>query len=145
MRKAVLDTNTIVSALLNPRGQPGLLLDLAFKGGFVLITTGRLIDELHRALDYPKVVKALARHRGGWSAEDTASFINAFQKFCRLSSGRALEIPVCRDPDDDWLLACAEESGAEVIVSGDKDLLTLQYYRGIRILDARAFLNEPRP
>lgn len=144
MRKVVLDTNTIVSALLNPYGRPGKILELAFRGDLLLISSGRLIDELRRALDYPQVVKALTQHRVGWSAEDTANFIMGYQKICRLSSGRALASPVCRDPDDDWILACAEESGAEIIVSGDSDLLTLQTYKGIGILDAKTFLDEFR-
>jgi hypothetical protein len=49
---------------------------------------------------------------------------------------------MCRDPDDDWLLTCAEELGAEVIVSGDKDVTALKKYKGARVLDARSFLIE---
>jgi predicted nucleic acid-binding protein len=47
---------------------------------------------------------------------------------------------ICRDPDDDRLIACAVVGGAEVIVSGDQDLCTLQRVGGIAILTATEFL-----
>ncbi len=47
--------------------------------------------------------------------------------------------PVCRDPDDDWVLATAVTGACRCIVTGDKDLLTVGGYEGIRILGPRAF------
>ena len=44
--------------------------------------------------------------------------------------------PVARDPDDDHVLACAYAAQADLIVTGDADLLTLQEYQKIRIVDA---------
>jgi len=49
---------------------------------------------------------------------------------------------VCRDPNDDMVIECAVEAGATVIVTGDKDLLSLREYRGIRMLTAREFVEE---
>jgi putative PIN family toxin of toxin-antitoxin system len=46
----------------------------------------------------------------------------------------------CRDPKDDMVLECALLAGAEIIVTGDKDLLTIGIFRGIRILTPREFL-----
>jgi predicted nucleic acid-binding protein len=51
-----------------------------------------------------------------------------------------LSSPVCRDADDDMVLATAVAGQAEVIVSGDADLLTLGAYEGIRILSPRQFV-----
>ena len=48
---------------------------------------------------------------------------------------------VCRDPDDNMVLECALEGHAQYIVSGDKDLLELKEFRGIRIVRAAEFLN----
>jgi putative PIN family toxin of toxin-antitoxin system len=50
--------------------------------------------------------------------------------------------PVCRDPDDDHVLAAALAAEADVIVTGDADLLALGTYEDIRILTVRAFLEE---
>lgn len=44
--------------------------------------------------------------------------------------------PVCRDPDDDEVLACAITARADFIVSGDADLLVLKTYEGIDIFNA---------
>jgi predicted nucleic acid-binding protein len=46
----------------------------------------------------------------------------------------------CRDPNDDMVLECAVVAGAQVIVSGDKDLLALDPYNGIRIVSPAEFL-----
>ena len=47
--------------------------------------------------------------------------------------------PVCRDPDDDRILACASEAHAEYIVTGDEDLLVLKRYGAIHIVKPRDF------
>jgi putative PIN family toxin of toxin-antitoxin system len=51
-----------------------------------------------------------------------------------------LVLGVCRDPNDDFILECAVVSRADVIVTGDKDLLSLGEYEGIRIVTARQYL-----
>jgi putative PIN family toxin of toxin-antitoxin system len=48
---------------------------------------------------------------------------------------------VCRDPNDDCILECALKAGAELIVSGDKDLLALEVYRTIRLVTCRQYLD----
>ena len=52
---------------------------------------------------------------------------------------------VCRDPDDDWVLATALAGDADAIVSGDADLLTLDSYSGIEMLSPRQFVSRQRP
>lgn len=52
---------------------------------------------------------------------------------------------ICRDPKDDMVIECAVEAGAEIIVSGDKDLLALDGCRSIRILTPREFLTQAQP
>jgi predicted nucleic acid-binding protein len=47
---------------------------------------------------------------------------------------------VCRDPNDDMVLECADLAGAQAIVAGDKDLLTLGSYKQIRILTPLEYL-----
>lgn len=57
-----------------------------------------------------------------------------------------LDPPVCRDPDDDWVLATAVAGECECVITGDRDLLDLDEFAGIRILRPRAFLDlEPAP
>lgn len=53
-----------------------------------------------------------------------------------------VEMRVCRDQKDDMLLSLAVSGGASHLVTGDKDLLVLDPFRGIRILTPHAFLNS---
>ena len=48
--------------------------------------------------------------------------------------------PVCRDRDDDWVLATAVTGQADAIVTGDLDLLSLKAHSGIAILSPRQFV-----
>lgn len=52
---------------------------------------------------------------------------------------------VCRDRDDDWVLATALAGGAEAIVTGDADLLTLETWAGIAMLSPRQFVARQAP
>ena len=49
---------------------------------------------------------------------------------------------MCDDPDDDKFLACAVAAGVSCIVSGDKHLLRVSWYRGIEVLKPRAFVGR---
>ena len=78
----------------------------------------------------------------GWSSGEV-------REACAFYLSRAIEAEVsgnvrgvCRDPNDDMILECAVAAKADVIVSGDKDLLALATHEGIRILAPRAFLDE---
>ena len=62
-----------------------------------------------------------------------------------MALGEVVDLPetfprICRDPDDDRLIACAVVGEADVIVSGDNDLLALERVGDIPILTAAQFL-----
>ena len=50
------------------------------------------------------------------------------------------DLQICRDPKDDKLLALALDGNADLIVTGDKDLLVLNPFRGIPIITPLAYL-----
>ena len=88
-----------------------------------------------------EIRKTLVR-KFGWPRKDVDEVFDFY--FARAIE---VEIPgqvrgVCRDPNDDMVIECAEVSGAEVIISGDKDLLTIKKHRGILVLTPRAFLEK---
>jgi len=58
---------------------------------------------------------------------------------CRL---RVYLNPVCKDPDDDKFIACAVAAGIKQIVSGDKQLLKVNGYKGIHVLTPRKFVDN---
>ena len=55
-----------------------------------------------------------------------------------------LESQVCRDPEDDNILAAAVSADCDCIITGDKDLLVLKQYEGVQILSPRHFLDSER-
>ena len=58
---------------------------------------------------------------------------------------RKASIQVCRDPDDDKFIECAVDAQCIYIVSGDKDLLAVNRYNGIKIVTVADFFNKYNP
>jgi putative PIN family toxin of toxin-antitoxin system len=87
-----------------------------------------LLTELDLVLRRPKFV---ARLRA--AGVDAASLLTGYASLATIINNPPQILPVCRDPSDDEVLACALAASADVITSGDKDLLVLQYYGQIRI------------
>lgn len=67
-------------------------------------------------------------------------FWQRFLQRARVVNPSPLAQPVCRDRDDDWVLATAQIAAADVIVTGDADLLTLRSFANIPIVKPRRFL-----
>ena len=66
--------------------------------------------------------------------------LEAYVDLCEFVQPEPLDERVCRDEDDDVVLATALAGKADVIVTGDEDLLVLKKFRGIKILSPRQFL-----
>jgi putative PIN family toxin of toxin-antitoxin system len=126
----VLDTNILVSALIW-RGMPRRLLEEGFAAGVRFHGSLALLAELREVLWYPKLLE-IERQRG----LDPAALFDAARAILRVSESPPLPAPVCRDPDDDAVLACALAAKAGLIVSGDKDLLALGHFQRIPIVTA---------
>ena len=76
------------------------------------------------------------------SLEDRQEF---FRLYARLAEWVPISstVRVCRDPNDDKFLELAVDGQAQMVVTGDKDLLGLSPYRGIEILTPAAVLAVP--
>ena len=93
-----------------------------------------LIAELEDVLAREKFAKRITQV--GSTVADLLAGYRALAQLVRT----AVIAPVCLDPDDDHVLACALAAAATLIVTRDKDLLTLDPFRSIRVLSARAAL-----
>lgn len=115
--RAVLDVNILISALLSPRGASAKLLTRWLAGEFELVVSEGLLNELERALAYPKLVSRV-------SPPEAKRFISALRRTADVVDDA--EDPARRsiDPGDDYLLALAARSSA-ILVSGDRHLLEL--------------------
>lgn len=134
--RAVFDTNLLVSYLLVHRPPIATLLDVHLAAEhFNLLTAPALLAELARVLRYPR----LRRYCSPSECDRFLALIAALSEVVELPA----DIPaISRDPDDDLVIACAVAGHADVIVSGDKDLLTLKQVGRIPILTAAEFLQR---
>lgn len=137
MQRAVIDTNTWISGLVWS-GAPRQVVQLVLGRGLCCSTSHELMVELERVLGYPRIEKVLTQ-RGLTAAE----LLGQLGLVSDVVIAPALPQPVCRDPDDDAVLACALAAGADFIVSGDQDLLVLQSFEGMPILTAAQAMLQP--
>lgn len=130
--RIVLDTNVFVSGVFW-KGPPAVVLDACSSGRIELVLSPAIIDE------YRRVGQELTNQYHGL---DLKSVIDALITIAYVVSDRKLPSPVCSDPDDDKFLAAAISSRAEYVVSGDKALLRVHEYRGVRVVTAREFVDD---
>ncbi len=134
--RIVPDTNIVVSGLLW-RGQPRRILDAARDGIIELFTSPVLLEELEDVLSREKFAKRLE------AAQVTVrELVEGYSALANVIDAAPIEPVILADPDDDAVLACALAADAEIIVSGDSDLLDLKAHQDIRILTATEFLSE---
>lgn len=126
--RAVVDTNVLVSGLLW-RGTPHALLEHLRGGALVLLSSPALLAELVDVIGRAKFDAVLART--STSRERTLAEV---RQLAEVIEPPPLPRPVCRDPDDDTLLALALAAHADFIVTGDDDLLALKSFEGIPIV-----------
>lgn len=127
--KLVIDTNTLVSGSLW-QGPPARLVSAALGGKAQIFLSLPLLLELRETLQRPKFAERLAGH-----GETAESITMRFRAACQEAIQARITPPSgLRDPDDVSILACAVSAGADLIVTGDKDLLILQAFEGIPIV-----------
>jgi uncharacterized protein len=125
--RVVLDTNVFVAAVV----ADGLCRDLVRVRVLphAIITSEPLLCELRATLR-----KKFA------AAPDELPLLSQLNEEAEIGRPTRLRERVCRDKDDDVVLATALAGKADVIVTGDYDLLVLEEFRTVRILSPRQFL-----
>lgn len=134
--RLVLDTNVLVSAFLW-EGIPGRLIELAGEQAVVLYTSRALLEELDAVLQRKKFARRV--QATGLSA---AQLVRHYQRLAHRVTARQLTQRISRDVDDDQVLACALAAKADLIVSGDRDLLDLKAFRGMPIVTAAEIVTQ---
>ena len=126
----VLDSGIWISAF-QFGGTPQVALDSVFSEHTVAICD-QIIAE----------VRATLVRKFSWKDEEVLAILREYTR-----DGMHVEVTgtvhgVCRDPKDDMVFECAVRSQAEIILSGDNDLLSVKAYRGIQVLTARQYLDR---
>lgn len=129
--RIVLDTNVVLSALLW-RGKPHQLFEtIRQQPGVQIFSSAALLEELADVLTRPSPTQQLAII-GRTAREVLADYVAVVEIVEPASVPRV----VPNDIDDDQVIAAAVTANANLIVSGDSDLLGLMHHQGIPILTA---------
>lgn len=130
-QKLVLDCNVIISAFLFKNSQPRLALEKAKICGIILLSES-IINELKNVIQRQKFDRYL-------SLTTREELLNDLLEFAdKISPSET--ITDCRDPKDNKYLELAVSGKAQYIITGDKDLLILNPFRGINIIKPDEFL-----
>ena len=129
--RVVVDTNVLVSGMFWS-GPPHRLLSIWARGGFVLCATAAVMEEYFEVIDRLAAKCDRGDLAGRWK---TYLFEHAEIFDPDYDYGD------CRDPDDAKFVECAVSAGADYLVSGDDDLLTLDQVEGVTILPPAKLLD----
>jgi putative PIN family toxin of toxin-antitoxin system len=129
--RIVLDTSTLVSAMLKPESLPAQALTWAGQVGQP-IASQETMDELARIVGRAQ----FDRYR---APDDRLRFLQLYRSMCEVIPVD-LAVQACRDPNDDKFLSLAAAGGARVLVTGDQDLLVLKRFQSTLILTVRDFV-----
>jgi hypothetical protein len=131
--RVVIDTNVFVSATILPRSVPRQAVDRALNDGIMLLseaTLGELAETLFRRR-FDDYVSVKERELLLAQLASTAEFVQIIRR-----------VHECRDPKDDKILEVALNGRADIIITGDSDLLALSPWRGIAILRPAQYLGQ---
>ena len=131
--RVVFDTNVLISGLFSTTSTPARALGQAISNG-QLVASAATLRELMTKLLSPKFDRYLPRERRDALLLRLAPLIEIVEVLQLVRASR--------DPDDDKFLEAAVNGRADVIVSGDQDLLKLNPFRGIAILTPAAYVGR---
>ncbi len=133
--RIVLDVNVWISALLWG-GLPSQFLHLSRQHKIIIFISESLLEELEITLQRNKFKNQLNKRN------HTVEYLIAItQGFSQKCPNIYLNVPELRDSKDNHILATALSANAEVLITGDQDLLVLNNFQDIKIMKPTDFLN----
>ena len=126
----VVDTNVLVSGLLNPRGAPGRIVDLIVAGDAGLVVDDRILDEYSEVLGRPEF---------GFDGKDVDTLLAAVE----ATAVHVQCVPLAArlpDPDDEPFLEAALAAKAEALVTGNLRHFPTALRAGIAVFSPSVFL-----
>ena len=132
--RAVVDTSILVRAMIKPQSTVGPVLPRLWDGAYRLLYSESLLVELVDVLGRPRI-----RGKYGIGPDDVATVLTLIDLRGELVVPRR-RITVCRDRKGNQVLEVATSGRADIIVTGDDDLLVLNPFEGIPIVVPAAFL-----
>lgn len=130
--RVVLDTNVYISALIFSTGSLGAIIEQAKLRTYQPVMSPYIIAEFTRKL----------REKFSVPEARVEDYKRLLVHFSELVVPHDIPMVIPHDPDDNNILACAETGNADLIVSGDRDLLDLKEYSGIPIERPKDFVRS---
>lgn len=131
--RVVIDTNVLISGLFSTTSTPALAVERAVTNA-QLVATGETLRELIEKLLLPKFDRYVSRERREALLQRIASLVEIVEVLQHVHASR--------DPKDDKFLDAAVNGRANVLVTGDRDLLDLNPVRGIAIVTPADYLTR---
>lgn len=130
--KVIIDTNLWISFLIGK--ELANLKTLIVSGTIQVILCDQLQEEITRVTQRPKLRKYFSPQK----VNELLNLLAVIGLFVEIKS----EVFICRDEKDNFLLALAQDSQANFLITGDADLLTLKEFEGTQIVTYQEFLQE---
>jgi putative PIN family toxin of toxin-antitoxin system len=132
--RVVIDTNIFVSSFFG--GKPRKIIDLWKAGKITLCLSNAILDEYIDVL----------RRVGLREEDELEELLSLFSRGLNLLfTTKTPKIRVIKnDPDDDKFIECAVALEAHTVITGDREVLTIKKYMGIRIVTPQEFLENYR-
>ena len=127
--RIVIDTNVVASAVFFG-GRPAELLRMVIRHEHLAVATDEIVDEYQATISY------LLDKYGGKKMQLSIVPIFSAMEIIQATS----KVEICRDPDDNKFVSCAIDGHCYYVVSGDKDLLSLEQFGNIKIVTVAEFL-----
>lgn len=129
-KRVILDTNLLISFLITKNYSR--LDDIIFSQKCILIFSAELLEEFLAVANRPKF-------RRFFSSDDISELLETIQEYGDFVEVNT-KVNVCRDIKDNFLLSLAHDGKADVLLTGDDDLLVLKKYNKTKILTISDFL-----
>lgn len=139
MKRTTVDTNVFISALFW-KGIPDRVIDIFKQQKALLLLSDDILAELELKLSSTKFTARVSA-----IGVSPAELVDTFRGMAEIASPVDVPEDAVRDPKDRMILACAVGGNADIIVSGDKDLVVLNEYQGIPIVTPSNFLDIINP
>jgi len=130
--RIILDTNVFISGIFFS-GPPSQILKAWEKRRLQIVLSKQILDE------YQRVAEDISSQ---FPLVDISPIIELITIYGQFIDTQGVSISICEDPDDDKFIECAIAGKCDIIVSGDRHLLKLADYKGIKILKPRDFLEQ---
>jgi len=128
--KVVVDTNVLVSGVFFG-GMPSRVLEAWRDRKIDVVVSPDILEEYRRVGEHLEAQ---------FTDVSLAPFLALLVMNAEIVEPPDLPEKVSRDSDDDKFIACALAGGCQIIISGDKDLLSISGYKGVKVVAPREFL-----